>query len=149
MRQKIRFEIIRWQTNHSVPSDSPLYYRNLVVRIVEQTEIGPQFGRGGNFTASNGYKLSSEAYPEYYSSQKILCVRGTETNQNDREIIIPTYEEYSKLSDAISEFNNTFYYGQPTPKKCRGTCGSVMCADCLKDLKNNITFTFTGERSAA
>lgn len=82
---------------------------NVTFRIVEQTHRFDEFCRQDNssvFKSANGFELKSYAKPEWRSVDSTLYCRG---NRNDRDNIelTCTAVEFSRIYEAISEYNST------------------------------------------
>lgn len=78
-------------------------------RIVEQTHRNGEFSRKtdtAEFKACNGISLMSYSVPQWLSSASALYCRG-EDNKQDMCEITCTAGEFSRIYEAISEYNST------------------------------------------
>ena len=90
---------------------------NVTFRIVEQTHRFDEFCRQDNssvFKSANEFELKSYAKPEWRSVDSTLYCRG---NRNDRDNIelTCTAVEFSRICEAISEYNSTDGRGYEKP----------------------------------
>ena len=85
----------------------------LALEILEQDEEDRALTESGykRFTASNGFVISSETYPDIIPPN-ILCIRGV-SKHKDNERIVYMFKSNSercdylnRMLDAIIEFNN-------------------------------------------
>ncbi len=95
---------------------------NVTFRIVEQTHRFDEFCRQDNssvFKSANGFELKSYAKPEWRSVDSTLYCRG---NRNDRDNIelTCTAVEFSRICEAISEYNSTDGRGYEKPWAKKG-----------------------------
>lgn len=139
MSQRIQLEIITYEVN----SDTREWY-NIELRISNQTERREKFGTNGMFMASNGFRLESVNCPEWRPREQKLFVKGLDFGLDNQTFIIETYVQWTSLTEAIDEFN-LYFEGNDTykNKKCRGTCGVIMCKECLNNVKSLLTFSYT------
>lgn len=91
-------------------------------RIAEQTHRCDEFSRQDyprEFKAANGFMLRSAANPEWRSVDSTLYCRG---NRNDRDNIelTCTAVEFSRICDAIYEYNSTDGRGYEKPWAKKG-----------------------------
>lgn len=96
---------------------------NVTFRIVEQTHRRGEFSQQANtdeFKACNGIGLLSRSVPQWWSSASAseLYCRG-ENKEQDMYEITCTASEFSRICEAISEYNSTDGrgYEKPWPKK--------------------------------
>lgn len=116
----------------SKPPESPKRHIELSVvrvegdtvkfRIAEQTHRCDEFSRQDyprEFKAANGFMLRSAANPEWRSVDSTLYCRG---NRNDRDNIelTCTAVEFSRICDAIYEYNSTDGRGYEKPWAKKG-----------------------------
>lgn len=90
-------------------------------RIVEQTHRCDEFSQQANtdeFKACNGIGLMSYSVPQWLSSASALYCRG-EGKEQDNNRLTCTADEFSRICEAISEYNSTDGrgYEKPWPKK--------------------------------
>ena len=82
---------------------------NVTFRIVEQTHRRGEFSQQANtdeFKACNGIGLLSRSVPQWWSSASELYCRGENKEQDMCEITC-TAGEFSRICEAISEYNST------------------------------------------
>lgn len=78
-------------------------------RIVEQTHRNGEFSQQANtdeFKACNGIGLMSYSVPQWLSFASALYCRGENKGQDNIELTC-TAVEFSRISEAISEYNST------------------------------------------
>lgn len=78
-------------------------------KIVEQTHRCDEFSQQANtdeFKACNGIGLMSYSVPQWLSSASALYCRGENKRQDNIELTC-TAVEFSRISEAISEYNST------------------------------------------
>ena len=111
-------------------------YKNVLIYIVQvtyQEYIGCYFttNRGHNFTASNGFRLSSQSCPALYRknnttcgarisdesisdesisgmwdhTEDMMCVRGTDYARHNQRMYIDSIVYIEKLKSAVTEYN--------------------------------------------
>ena len=78
-------------------------------KIVEQTHRNDEFSQQANtdeFKACNGIGLMSYSVPQWLSSASALYCRGKGKEQDNNRLTC-TADEFSRISEAISEYNST------------------------------------------
>lgn len=86
-------------------------------RIVEQTHRCDEFSQQANtdeFKACNGIGLMSYSVPQWLSSASALYCRG-EGKEQDNNRLTCTADEFSRICEAISEYNSTDGRGYEKP----------------------------------
>ena len=86
-------------------------------KIVEQTHRGKKFSQQtftDTFKASNGIKLGIRNFPEWSSDSSQLFCRGYSSDKDNIEIVCTT-SEFAKISEAVTEYNNTDGKGYEKP----------------------------------
>jgi len=73
-------------------------------QITEQSQRDNSFGWDGNdsFITSNGIKIASQGYPDFYSDT--LFCRGI-INSNDNHIVSVSTYDFCRILEAVAEYN--------------------------------------------
>lgn len=106
------------------------------LQIVEQTYIGTKFGIKGDWTASNGIILCSCQVPEWTGNS--LYVWGKEKSRNNDILTISGERKAKLVISALREFNKVFDLDH-----CKHTCGVILCEECMKNIRDNLMFSFS------
>ena len=86
-----------------------------ILRIVEQTHRGKEFGRDGqeSFTASNGFLLQSYCFPEGGGAGESLLVRGSSVKEDMKIVVVRSDEWLERCCEALREYNRIFFEEVP------------------------------------
>lgn len=97
---------------------------NVTFKIIEQTHKRKEFcqqidrniftASSNIFKASNEIKLGSEDIPEWISDRSLLFCRGSFSDKDNIEIVCTT-SEFTRISEAINEYNTTNGKGYEKP----------------------------------
>lgn len=126
---------------------------NWKVWIVEQTHVQDGFGEDGLYNFEYGELSLSSCSCIQNSLNSIgggsFFVRGDDQRLDNHAVDI-TEVQLRNLIVAVNAYNQHFannpYSRDIIYGGCKGTCGVIMCPDCMKLSRENITFYWTDKQ---